>query len=431
MDLSFPRNNSVNSGIPKDQYLGQDFHLAYPSVDQLAHIILDRGPGCLLYKRDLRRAYRQLPVDPGDIHLLGFKWDGYLYIDRVLPFGLRSAAMACQRTTNAIAHIQNLHGFDIVNYLDDFAGCEKPLKATSAFNSIGETLTSLGLEEALDKACPPNIIMDFLGITFNTENMTMEVTKERLLEITQLLDLWATKKSATKVQLQSLLGKLQFVAKCVRPGRLFIARMLPFLSKLKAQHHRFHLDTQFRKDLSWWSTFLGQFNGISILYSLQWSKPDGIFSTDACPTGCGGFFEGNYFHTTFPEHIANQNLHINQLELLVVMVALRLWSQFFNGKRIRILCDNIASVLVINSGKSKDAFANSCLRDILFICATSGFEIRSVHLAGIDNRLSDHLSRWHLGSEHHKAFFQEATTSSYSLREWEVPSDIFKFTSTW
>ena len=55
-----------------------------------------------LYKRDLKRAYRQFPVDPLDYPLLGYCLKHSLYFDLVLPMGLRSAAMACQRITNAV-----------------------------------------------------------------------------------------------------------------------------------------------------------------------------------------------------------------------------------------------------------------------------------------------------------------------------------------
>jgi hypothetical protein len=144
---------------------------------------------------------------------------------------------------------------------------------------------------------------------------------------------------------------MQFVARCVRPGLLFISRMLPFLARLKRQHHRFHLTKEFHKDLDWWRKFLIQFNGVSILYPLQWSVPDSVFSTDSCLSGCGGYFEGSYFHTQFPPHILEQDLHINQLELLTVVVALKLWGRHWRGNRIRILCDNITSVQVINTGK--------------------------------------------------------------------------------
>ena len=57
----------------------------------------------------------------------------------------------------------------------------------------------------------------------------MMVTPDRLAEIQQEVSLWLMRQVASKRQIQSLIGKLVFVAKCVRPGRLFLARMLEFL----------------------------------------------------------------------------------------------------------------------------------------------------------------------------------------------------------
>ena len=47
-------------------------------------------------------------------------------------------------------------------------------------------------------------------------------------------------------------------------------------------------------------------------------------STDACSTGAGGFFNGQYFHTPFPSSVLHRFGHdINTLELLAIMVALK------------------------------------------------------------------------------------------------------------
>ena len=56
--------------------------------------------------------------------------------------------------------------------------------------------------------------------------MTVEVTKERLAEIRKLTEEWLNKDLATIKQIQSLLGKLNFVGACVKPSRIFISRML-------------------------------------------------------------------------------------------------------------------------------------------------------------------------------------------------------------
>ena len=71
LNLSCPRGNSVHDGISKGEYLGEEMELVYPTVDDLANHIRILGPGCELYKRDLKKAYRQITLDPGDIHLFG------------------------------------------------------------------------------------------------------------------------------------------------------------------------------------------------------------------------------------------------------------------------------------------------------------------------------------------------------------------------
>jgi len=56
LNLSWPVSRSVNDFIPKNQYLGEPFELHFPSVDALVELIRIKGPGCLLFKKDLQRA---------------------------------------------------------------------------------------------------------------------------------------------------------------------------------------------------------------------------------------------------------------------------------------------------------------------------------------------------------------------------------------
>ena len=65
--------------------------LLLPSVDNLVDQVRLHGKGSLLYKRDLKGAYRQIPVDPGDIGYLGYVIDGHYFYDCVFAMGLRSA----------------------------------------------------------------------------------------------------------------------------------------------------------------------------------------------------------------------------------------------------------------------------------------------------------------------------------------------------
>jgi hypothetical protein len=44
---------SVNEFIWKEFYLGKKIELSYPKVDDLVGIIKEKGPDCLIFKKDL------------------------------------------------------------------------------------------------------------------------------------------------------------------------------------------------------------------------------------------------------------------------------------------------------------------------------------------------------------------------------------------
>ena len=70
-----------------------------------------------------------------------------------------------------------------------------------------------------------------LGVTVGTRKLTLEVTPERVVEISLLVEAWLRKKKASLRDLQSLLDKLHFIATCVRSGRIFVSRLLNWLRK--------------------------------------------------------------------------------------------------------------------------------------------------------------------------------------------------------
>ena len=130
-----------------------------------------------------------------------------------------------------------------------FIGISPPTLATSHFNEVGVLLHHLGLEESIDKSCPPSPVMTCLGVELNTLNFTLSVDSDRLAGIESLLHTWLHKRTTTKSSLQSLVGKLVFVSKCVRQSCVFIARILRFLRSVKSTHHYINLNSKFRKDI--------------------------------------------------------------------------------------------------------------------------------------------------------------------------------------
>ena len=379
----------------------------------------------MIYKRDLRKAYRQFPIDPGDYQLLGFTWNGVYYFDTVLAMGLHSAAMACERSTSAAAWILRQQGHSLFNYLDDFIGVSEPSLAKSRFQTLGHLLTDLGLEESMSKACSPSEIMICLGVELNTITFTMSVGSERLTEIEALLQQWLTRRTTTKSVLQSLVGKLVFVSKCVRQSRVFISRILRLLRTVQFNHHHVNLTGDFRKDILWWCKFLREYNRVSMISTAAWSSPGELFTTDACLSGGGGICNDQYFHVDFPDVISAQSLDINCLELLTIVVALQLWGHRWTGLRLTVRCDNAVAVMVLNSGRCRNSFLSSCLREICYLAAKYEFEIRAVHIPGEFNNEADLLSRWvSKGGTPQKELFLRRAARDH-LEDIPVPDSAF------
>ena len=126
--------------------------------------------------------------------------------------GLRSGAYICQRVTSAIQYIQETKGFDTVVYLDDFAGVEVPQRGRIAFDALENTFVELGVIESTDKKCPPNTLMLFIGVWFDSWKLTMHVDPAKLLRLEQELPGWLSRHKASRKEVESLVGLLGFVA---------------------------------------------------------------------------------------------------------------------------------------------------------------------------------------------------------------------------
>ena len=264
LDLSFPPGQAVNDGISKDQYLGLPAKLTFPKVDDFALCIYTLGRGCMMFKIDLSRYFRQLPLDPGDYSMIGYIINGELYFDKVLPMGMRSAPYIAQRVTNAIAHIHRWMKFFLLNYVDDFVGAEHKENIWKAYQALATLLEQLRVDTSKDKLVPPTTELEFLGITFNSDRMTMERSEQKMQDIMKEISGWLTKTSAKRREVESLIGKLQFLAKCIKAGRIFLSRLIQWIRGMQ-RNKEYTIPLEARKDIAWWGRCAQQFNGISLM----------------------------------------------------------------------------------------------------------------------------------------------------------------------
>ena len=388
VDLSWPKNASVNAAVQKNVYLGSHFLLKYPSLDDITTELKKLGPGALIYKVDISRAFRRIRIDPGDIDLLGIRHKS-LFLDGSLPFGFRLGSGIFERCSDAIRYIiKNLGHNALMNYIDDLIYIGLPSKIYHSYYQLLSLLEELGLEISQSKLVSPSTSVVCLGIQVNTVARTLAIPDEKLAEIKQLCEQWVHKKNCTKNQLQSLLGSLLYITRCVRPARNFLNRMLQTLRD-NVHTNFIVLSHHFFQDLNWFRGFLHQFNGVTF-YDNKLIHHE--VNLDASLNGLGACFGNKVYALPLP--VGFMNLHITQLEMLNVVVALKVWANIWANKRIKISCDNLAVVEILKSGKTRDPFLATCARNIWLITAMFNIDIIIIHVPGVNNQVADLLSRW-------------------------------------
>ena len=411
VDFSFPPGQSINDGIPRATYLEFEVDFSLPSVQSMVSRINFLGPGCLLYKRDLKGAFRQFSSDPGDYGSTGVCWDDTIYIDTRLAMGLRSAAFCCQSVTEIIAKIAGKTAFTLV-YLDDFGGAEHADRAVAAFNNLGWVLEHCGLEEAHEKAVPPSTKMDWLGVCFDTVEWTMSIKPGKLQELLRWLPELLKYKRVKKLLLQKVLGSLVWASAVVRAGVVFFNRLLFLLRKLKRPNHSIYFSQEAKKDVSWWLSTLKAFKGKSVIPPAVWT-PLTSFSTDASLEGFGMVWDGRALAGLFP--IEFEDVDITKKEMVTVMAAIKHWFKDLANLKVLIYVDNQACVALLNYGISKSPFLASCLREIQFMLAKFNIELRAQYIPSKMNSLADLCSRAFSSDIHFKNFNKCLSDGTFKL----------------
>ena len=389
VDFSFPPGKSINDGIPKDTYLEFEVEFSLPSVNSMIDRLNELGLGCLLFKRDLKGAFRQFNSDPGDFMFTGLFWDGSIFIDTRLAMGLRSSAYCCQSVTGMVARIAGEKVFVLV-YLDDFGGAEKAYAAHESFQYLGWLLEHFGLEEAPQKAVAPTTRMDWLGITFDTVEWTMALKEGKLQELLVYLPKLLKCKRVKRVMLQKVLGSLVWASAVVRAGVIFFNRLLFLLRKLKRPSHSIYFSKEAKKDVAWWLATLQQFRGKCPIPPSVWT-PLVSFHTDASLEGFGMVWGTRALAGLFT--LEHDDLDINKKEMLTVMAAVKHWFVDLANLKVRIFVDNMVCVALLNRGVTRSPFLAAYLREIQFVLAKYNIEMKADYIPSKQNKLADLCSR--------------------------------------
>jgi len=389
-DCSMPLHGSLND------YAELDHKAKYQTIGDAAELVT---PGVWMCKVDLKAAYRSIKIGPGNYKFTGLKWrfsgdshDTYM-IDKKLMFGSKLAPGIFHRISQSVRRMLQKRGIVCsVVFIDDFLIVADSQDACmQAMNLLISLLRQLGFAISWSKVYGPTQCITFLGVQIDSIQMLLSLPQEKVNDMLMLVDKFLTMKRASKKQLQSLAGKLNWASSVVRGGRIYLRAVLNMIQPLRAQNHKVILKQDFFRDLCWWKQSVELCNGRAIIP--QHTEVH-MVSTDACTAGSGYFWNGRWGYVNFEQDFPQcKDLHINVKETFSVLFAARQYAPLWRGSMVIFGVDNTTARSALKNKTSKNPLIMEAIRELFALSVAYDFDFDGFYCPGVNNGLSDCVSR--------------------------------------
>ena len=287
-----------------------------------------------MFKVEIKHAFRLIPVHSDDWSIHCMAWCDKYFVDKALPFGLRSSPALFIHFAEAVCWVlrNNYDAAHLEHYLHDFMGVAPPSTSVSTSTAALQKATvllvfsNLGIPVATgdEKVEGPTTVMTVLGIEVDSVAQESSLPRDKLVSLLSLLKEWQHRSSASKRDLLFLIGHLSFAAKVVPPSWTFVRQLLDLSCTVSGLSASLTITDEAHCDIQWWLTFAFTWNGKSVFYDLEWIRsPDFDLFTDASDIGFGGYFQGHWFLESWPAEFVQQSIIVWELVPIAVACALR------------------------------------------------------------------------------------------------------------
>ena len=235
----------------------------------------------------------------------------------------------------------------------------------------------------------------FVGITFLTTLDSVQVPLTRIESVIETIYLFLRKTTVSARSMLSLLGSLNAAADLVILGRLhmrplqylFLDQWKPFTDPLDQE---IHMSDDFKSHLEWWLNKSVYVKGVPLCTP----TPDLYLFTDASQSGWGAHLEPLGLTAQGTWDINESCLHINNLELKAVYLALIQFASVVTGKTVQLATDNTTVVSYIRrQGGTHSLLLFRETWKLLIWCQSMSIRLLAKHVPGRLNVLADELSR--------------------------------------
>ena len=438
--LSYPRGTgkSVNANIPKELCT-----VKYPDFNEAVILCLKAGKSCKTAKSDLKSAFRHLCMSPDAYRYLLMKCnspvDGkcYYFLDKCLSFGASISCSHFQRVSNGIAHIvMSKTGKNLVNYLDDylFAALVK-LMCDGQVHQFLKVCNDIRFPVSLEKTFWGSTVIIFLGLLINTATQMISVPAEKIFRAKELINSVLEKKSKkmTLNQLQKVCGFLNFLGRCIIPGRAFTRRLYPKgKHNLLKPHHHLRITQEMKLDLSMWLQFLSNqaaFCRPFMDFNKFWSAKEIDMYSDAANhrlLGMGAVCQNSWMIQQWDEaFIKKFNPTIQYLELYALVAGVLQWIHRFANRRVVLFCDNKSVLGMVNNNSTSCRQSMVLIRILVLHCMKENVRIFVKHVKSKDNDFAKSLSRIDMNR------FNRIRGDKYEENPTPVPEIIWPMDKVW
>lgn len=400
-DLSFPRNNplipSINSEVNAD-----DFPTGWGTFDETAAIILSLPPGCRAAAFDISAAYRITPVNPRQQNSLCIAWQGSVYVDRAVMFGLSSSAGVFGAVADMLVAIGKAAGFRVIQkWVDDFLVIQFPDQDWTEQDFIDLT-AGIGVPWSASKTKPLSPQQRYIGFIWDLNKKTVTLPQSKIDTLLGLLDNWLDNSSkVTMKEASSLHGKLVHAASILEVIRPFLRSISHFAASFRSPRAHLRPPARVRADLSWVRRALASMACERDLYQVE-PEDIGWWGDASTSFGIGvvvGIHWAAWRWRSSVQIGPGKKFDIGWAEAVAVELGLRLALHIHRARwrtarigRVLVRSDNMGVVEVVNHGRSRNANTNLILQQIFDLQVSSGIRVKAVHVTSTEN-IADSLSR--------------------------------------